>query len=145
MNSLRLWPFYNSVNQQLAYGNLGYNGLITKLEKRFSKGLTFLMSYTWSHAIDNVDEVGQREGTGKTYVWDRNQNRGSPLTDIRHMFVYSSTYELPFGEGKAFLGGANRVVDAILGGWQLGGVEVEREPSTVVSGGGLTNAGGRTG
>lgn len=144
VNSLRLWPFYNAVNQQAPYGNLGYNGLITKLEKRFSKGLTFLMSYTWSHAIDNLDEVGNGEGTGATYVWDRNQNRGSSLTDIRHAFVFSSTYELPFGKGKAFLGGANRVVDAVLGGWQLGGVfsKSTGEPFTVVSGGGLTNAGG---
>jgi hypothetical protein len=75
VNNLRLWPFYNGVNRQLAYGSLSYNGLIAKLEKRFSRGLTFLASYTWSHAIDNLDEVGNGEGTGATYFWDRNQNR----------------------------------------------------------------------
>ena len=54
--SRRLWPFYNSVNQMMALGNLSYNGMIVKMEKRFSQGLTFLLAYTWSKAIDNVDE-----------------------------------------------------------------------------------------
>ena len=144
VNNLRLWPFYNGVNVVVPYGNLSYSGLITKLEKRFSKGLTFLSSYTWSHAIDNLDEEGNGEGTGATYFWDRNQNRGSSLTDIRHSFVFSSTYELPFGRGKAFLTNTHRAVDAILGGWQLGGVfsKVSGEPFTVTTSGGITNAGG---
>jgi hypothetical protein len=144
VNNLRLWPFYNGVNRQLAYGSLSYNGLIAKLEKRFSRGLTFLASYTWSHAIDNLDEVGNGEGTGATYFWDRNQNRGPSLTDIRHAFIFSSTYELPFGKAKMFLSGANKLVDAVLGGWQLSGVfsKVTGEPLTVTTSGGLTNAGG---
>lgn len=144
VNNLRLWPFYNSVNVMVPYGGMSYNGLITKLEKRFSKGLTFLGSYTWSHAVDNLDETGNGEGTGATYVWNRNQNRGSSLTDIRHAFIFSSTYELPFGRGKAHMTNANRVVDAILGGWQVGGVfsKTTGEPYTVTTSGGITNAGG---
>jgi len=144
VNNLRLWPFYNGVNRVEPYGGLSYNGLVTKLEKRFSKGLTFLGSYTWSHAIDNLDEAGNGEGTGATYFWDRNQNRGSSLTDIRHAFIFSSTYELPFGKGKTYMTNANRVIDAILGGWQLGGVfsKTTGEPFTVTTSGNLTNAGG---
>lgn len=144
VNNLRLWPFYNAVNVQEPYGNLNYAGLITKLEKRFSKGLTFLTSYTWSHAIDNLDEVGNGEGSGAVYAWDRSQNRGSSLTDIRHGFVFSSTYELPFGRGKTFLGTSNRAVDAVLGGWQVSGVfsRISGEPFTVTTSGGITNAGG---
>ncbi len=142
--SRRLWPFYNSVNRQQAFGSLSYNGLILKAEKRFSKGLTFLLSYTWSHAIDNLDEVGNGEGTGALKPWDRNLNRGNALTDIRHSFVYSSTYELPFGKGKPFLSNAGRAVNLLIGGWQVGGIfsRISGEPFTVSTSGGITNAGG---
>jgi hypothetical protein len=140
----RLWPFYNAVNRQEAFGNLSYNGMIVKLEKRFSQGLTFLLSYTWAKALDNLDEVGNGEGTGALKPWDRSLNRGPALTDIRHSFVYSSTYELPFGRGKRWLGGVNRGVDLLLGGWQVGGIfsRLTGEPFTVSTSGGITNAGG---
>jgi hypothetical protein len=140
----RLWPFYTSVNRQEPLGNLSYNGLIFKLEKRFSKGLTFLSSYTWSHAIDNVDEVGNNDNTSILKPWDRSLNRGRSLTDVRHNYILSSTYELPFGKGKRWLGSANRGVDALLGGWQLSGIlsKASGLPFTVTTSGGITNAGG---
>ncbi len=89
----RLWPFYNAVNRQEPFGSSSYNGLLTKLEKRFSKGLTFLASYTWSHALDNLDEVGNNDAGpgGPVSPWNRNLNRGNSLTDVRHSFIFSST------------------------------------------------------
>jgi len=144
VNNLRLWPFYNSVNRQVPFGNLSYHGMVAKAEKRFSKGLTFLASYTWSHAIDNLDEVGNGEGTGALKVWDRSLERGNSLTDIRHMFVFSGTYELPLGRGKTFLNGIPRALDLLLGGWQFSGIfsRSSGQSFTVVTSGGITNAGG---
>ncbi|MBL8232720.1 MAG: TonB-dependent receptor [Bryobacterales bacterium] len=140
----RLWPFYNSVNSQIPYGNLSYNGLIVKTEKRFSRGLTFLQAYTWSKSIDNLDEVGNNAGTGALKAWDRQLNRANSLTDVRHNFVFSTTYELPFGKGKTFLGNVNRVTDLAFGGWQIGGIfsRASGLPFTVTTSGGITNAGG---
>ncbi|MEZ5398544.1 MAG: TonB-dependent receptor [Bryobacteraceae bacterium] len=144
VNNRRLWPYYNGVNRTEPYGSLSYNGMIAKLEKRFSKGLTFLASYTWAHAIDNLDEVGNGEGAGALKPWDRTLNRGNSLTDIRQGFVFSGTYELPFGKGKMFLAGAGKAADLVLGGWQLGGVlsKSTGEYFTVTTSGGITNAGG---
>ena len=145
VNNLRLWPFYNSVNRQEPFGNLSYHGMVTRVEKRFSKGLTFLATYTWSHAIDNLDEVGNNESSGALKPWDRNLNRASSLTDIRHGLAVSASYELPLGRGKPFLANAPRAADLmILGGWQLAGVlsKSTGEPYTVTTSGGITNAGG---
>ncbi|MEZ5354548.1 MAG: hypothetical protein R2762_18100 [Bryobacteraceae bacterium] len=88
--------------------------------------------------------MGNGEGTGVLKPWDRNLNRGNSLTDVRQQFVFSSTYEIPIGKGKALLGDASRAVDLVLGGWQLGGVlsKVTGEYVTVTTSGGITNAGG---
>jgi hypothetical protein len=140
----RLFPYYNAVNRTEPFGSLSYHGMILKAEKRFSKGLTFLASHTWSKAIDNLDEVGNGEGTGALKPWDRSLNRARSLSDIRHAFVFSSTYELPFGRGKAMLSSINKVADLFLGGWQFSGVfsRTTGEPFTVTTSGGITNAGG---
>lgn len=139
----RLWPFYTSVTRQLPVGRLSYNAMTFKLEKRFSKGLTFLSAYTWSKTIDNVDETLTNAGVGALKPWDRNLNRGRSVTDLRHNYVMSASYELPFGKGKAMMS-TNRLADLVFGGWQLGGILSLQTglPFTVNSQGGLTNAGG---
>jgi hypothetical protein len=140
----RLWPFYNSVNQQTALGNLSYNGMIVKLEKRFSQGLTFQMGYTWSKAIDNVDETNNNSNVSVLKPWDRQLNRGNSLSDIRHNFRFGGTYELPFGRGKKWMGHSDPFTAAVLGGWQFSGGFTRSTglPFTVTTSGGITNAGG---
>ena len=140
----RLWPFYNSVTVQEPFGSLSYNALLVKFEKRFSRGLTFSLNYTWSHAIDNLDEVGNGDNTSALKAWDRTLERGPSLTDVRHAFNFVSTYELPIGKGKRFLTGAGRALDLVLGGWQVSGIltRTTGEPFTVTTSGGITNAGG---
>lgn len=140
----RVWPYYTAVNRQEPLGNLSYNALMVKLEKRFSKGVTFLSSYTWSHTIDNVEEAGNSDAVTVLKPWDRSLNRGNALTDVRHNYILSATYELPFGKGKTFLSGMNRLGDAVLGGWQLSGIfsRTSGLPYTINTSGGITNAGG---
>ena len=140
----RLWPFYNSVTVQEPFGSLSYNGLVTRLEKRFSRGLTFALNYTWSHAIDNIDEVGNSDNVSALKPWDRKLERGPSLTDVRHAFGFVSTYELPVGKGRRFLTHVPRMVDVFLGGWQLSGIfsHASGQPFTVTTSGGITNAGG---
>ncbi|HEU0118939.1 MAG TPA: TonB-dependent receptor [Bryobacteraceae bacterium] len=141
--SRRLWPFYTSVTRQLPVGRLSYNAMTVKVEKRFSKGLTFLSAYTWSKTLDNVDETLSNSGVGALKPWDRNLNRGRSATDLRQNYVVSASYELPFGKGKAFAN-TSRFADFVIGGWQLGGILTLQTglPFTVNSGGGITNAGG---
>ena len=139
----RLWPFYTSVNRQLPVGRLSYNAFTFKLEKRFSKGLTFLSAYTWSKTLDNVDEYLNGAAVSAVKPWDRQLNRGRSVTDLRHNYVMSASYELPFGKGKAMMN-TNRAADLVFGGWQVAGILSLQTglPFTVSSGGGITNAGG---
>jgi hypothetical protein len=116
-------PFYGvapnipTVDQRNGDGTSHYNALQAKLEKRFSAGLSFLASYTWSKTIDNTSNI--------VYPWDDKLNtglsNGFKLVDVPQNFVFSYNYELPFGHGKRFLNGGG-AANVLLGGWSLNGI-----------------------
>ena len=100
---------YNTFNN---IGNSIYNGLQLKVEKRFSEGLQLLAHYTYSKAYGYTDDGFI---VNKKAAWGRDDfNRDQ-------VFVANFVYDLPFGKGKRFGGGASRGVDALFGGWQLTG------------------------
>jgi hypothetical protein len=125
-------------------GNSSYNAMVWKVEKRFSKGLSFLSAFTWSHTIDDLLESNNNTtGDGAVVPWNVELNRGNSYSDIRRQWAFSAAYELPFGRGKAWLNRGG-VVHALVGGWQLASLVSIRSgiPFTVVTSGGITNAGG---
>jgi hypothetical protein len=93
------------------------------VDKRFSKGLSALLGYAWSHSIDNVPLEFGGGAAGPQPQDPRNlaAERGNSIIDMRHRLTLSYTWELPFGKGKALLnhGGA---LDWILGQWQTNGI-----------------------
>ncbi len=102
-----------------------YNGLQSKLEKRFSRGVYFLASYTWSKAIDNQSNGTDTAIASGQYPQDpRNPglDRGLSSFDISQRFVGSFVWELPFGRGRAFGSTLPGAVNALVGGWQLSGI-----------------------
>ncbi|MCP5117551.1 MAG: hypothetical protein GY953_42555, partial [bacterium] len=103
--------------------NSNYHALILNVKKRFSGGLSFLANYTFSKALADA-----RGGQGSTFnvhpqnVHDLRAEKATASEHIPHRFVASANYELPFGRGRPFLSGAHGAVDAILGGWDIGGI-----------------------
>lgn len=115
-------PFFNNVTLRGAlFLNANYNALTVKAEKRFTRGLTFLGSFTWAHNIDYGNENLFQGATSQTaFTYDRSYDRGNASLDRRLAFNMSAVYELPFGTGKPSLNsGAGRW---ILGDWQVGGI-----------------------
>ena len=99
-------------------GSSNYNALQLKLERRYSAGLTFRSSYTWSKALDyGTDANGISNGTR-----DFSIEYGPTTFDLTHNYTLSYVYEFPFGRGKAIGSSWSGVVDAILGGWQSSGI-----------------------
>lgn len=116
---------YLSVINPIDYPNfnVSYNGLQTKLEKRYSDGLTLLASYTWSH------DIGSWQGahSGNTQIaTDPNAQRGNVDPDNRHRLTVSYTYEMPFGKGKPFGGSMNSIANSVVGGWEVSGITTVR-------------------
>ena len=104
-------------------GYSNYNALLVNLEKRFSHGLSALVSFTWSRALGVAPAI--TEGINGQAIQDPTnlaREYGSLEFDIMRRFVASWVYELPFGRGKRYLGGSSRALDLFLGGWQLNGI-----------------------
>ena len=118
----RPYSFFNNVSYAQSGGKASYNALGLKAEKRFSKGFTFITSYTWSHNIDDAAGTLNDGTDGLRNINQINWDRGNSAYDIRHNFVSSFVWDLPFGRGRALGGNWHRAVDAVLGGWQLGGI-----------------------
>jgi hypothetical protein len=105
-------------------GFSNYNSLQVRLEKNFSHGLQFEASYTYAHALDDASSAA----LGSLNNGDFRDQRfpfleyGNSDFDVRHRFVISYIYQLPFGNGKRFGGDATGLKNQIIGNWQLAGI-----------------------
>ncbi|MDZ4801400.1 MAG: TonB-dependent receptor [Bryobacteraceae bacterium] len=103
-----------------------YNALQVKLERRFTGGLSFLNSFTYAKANDNVGQALEDQGQG---------NRSSPQNfndlkaedaasgfDQRVNNTTSVVWDVPVGRGRRFATGMPGVVDAVVGGWTLSAI-----------------------
>ena len=119
LSSLAVQGF--GVHAMQSSSNSSYNSLQASLTKRFSHGLTFLASYTWSHSLD--DYSGDPTGTSDVTVVPGNQapgmlnNYASSDFDRRQRFVFSGIYDLP----KLYKGASGFARQA-MNGWELASI-----------------------
>jgi hypothetical protein len=94
-----------------------YNALEARAERRYSNGLSLLVSYTFSRSLDNGGEqlIGDLNLRDVNNV---NQEYALSSGDMRHRFVSSVLYDLPIGRGRR-VNIANSVLNAVIGGWQV--------------------------
>ena len=109
------------------WANSIYNAMQVKLEKHFSHGLQFLMTYTWSKSLDNASTTSGNISWlgGTTHLQDPNNRRlerALSTFDMPSVLQFSYTYELPIGRGKAIGGDMPPVLNAVVGGWQTNGI-----------------------
>jgi len=106
-------------------GSSNYNSLQASFEKRFAKGLQFQASYTYAHSLDiasNANLGPTQNNSDFRYFRDPQAEYGNSDFDVRQRLVFNSIYELPFGHGKHFLGGASGVANQVIGGWQIANI-----------------------
>lgn len=102
-----------------------YHGLQSKIEKRFSGGLYFLSSYTWSKSIDNQSNGTDNASASGQYPQDplnTSLDRGLSSFNRTHRFVGSVVWEIPFGRGRSDESRAQELIYKALSGWQLSGI-----------------------
>lgn len=123
---LRPYPQHGGVQSyRKADSGSHYNALTLKLDKRYSNGLTFLVSFTGSKLMDNAASVINYLGpTSQTYANQYNPRAEFVLSsqDQSKLFSAGYSYELPFGRGRRFLSNPSGVVNELISGWQTNGV-----------------------
>jgi hypothetical protein len=128
--SLLPFPQYQGITMAFSAGRSDYNALDIKVQKRFAKGVTFLAGYTWSSNWDNIwGAYGSSNSlnsgnNGPQDIYNLSSEYARATNNIPNRLTLSGTYELPFGRGKRFLGGANRLVDLAVGGWKFNDITV---------------------
>ncbi|MBI3683912.1 MAG: TonB-dependent receptor [Acidobacteria bacterium] len=126
-----------------SWGNANYHALQTSLERRWSRGVAFTVSYTYSKAIDpGSSGFFGVEGNSIQNPYDMHGDRSISSYDITHNLVMSFVYDLPLGKGKLLATG-NRFADYVLGNWQVNGVSDIRSgvPVNVTVAGDIANTG----
>jgi hypothetical protein len=108
-------------------GISSYNSLQLDVNRRFSRGLQFRGTYTWSKSLDDGTALNSSVGTNAPgfVMFPLNPKLDwSPSTsDARHIAVANFSYELPWGPGKKLLGNARGLAQKLAGGWTISGVQ----------------------
>jgi hypothetical protein len=125
--------FINFQGDSPPIANSIYHALQVRVEKEFSNGLQFLLTYTYSKSIDDAsatdDSISFLGGgtTGGTTInvqnpYNLRAERAVSVFDIPQILQFSYVYELPVGRGRRFGHEMNPILNAIVGGWQTNGI-----------------------
>lgn len=120
--ALRPNPAFTTIELKRADGDSWYNAMIFEVRKRFSKGVSFQSSYTFSRNIDNTQAStffsDATNGTTSAFpaIPGLDYNKGLADFHAKHNWVVNFTWEIPFGKG---LTGA---AEKLLYGWQVMGI-----------------------
>jgi len=122
--ALRPFPQYQSITLSSdPVGNNSYNSLQVKVQKRFSQGVSFLLTYVLSKDLTDADGQGGGTflGSAQNY-YNLRAEKAVSSSDVPQSLVMAYTYDLPIGPDKPLHTG-NHVIDKyVIGGWQTAGI-----------------------
>jgi hypothetical protein len=111
LNLTRAFPEFGDITEyDINGGKTWYNALQVTASHRVSKSITVHGTWTWAKQMD--------EG-GFTDTIYRVAARNIDSNDFAHRITFSGFWLLPVGRGRALLGDSNRLVDGVLGGWEV--------------------------
>jgi hypothetical protein len=110
---LRPYPHFGSITTEEPIGYSWYHSLQTRIERRFSRGYTFQLSYVWSKNMEAVEFLNPTDPAPVEVI---------SAFDRRHRLAASGIWEIPVGRGRALGSRMPSVLNFVAGGWQLGGV-----------------------
>lgn len=123
---LRPYPEYTDLEwtRSLPGARSQYDALNLKYNHAFSNGLSVISTYVWSKALDNGSEsfLGWTIGNMWRDSYNTKLDYGISTHDVPQSFATAFVYQLPYGTGRHWGNSAPRVLNAVLGGWEMSGV-----------------------
>jgi hypothetical protein len=113
----RPFPQYPAITYFTNGAGHQFNSLTAEVERRLAKGLQFQSSWVWARDIGDLER-----GQALENPFDRARERSVSPDIPTHRFTTNFIYQLPWGKGRPFLSGANRLVNALVGGWDISGI-----------------------
>jgi hypothetical protein len=110
---LRPYPHFDAINTTTSEGWSWYHSLQAGMQKRFSRGYTIGLNYTFSRFTEATEFLNAADPE----PWE-----GVSSQDVPHRLSVSGIWELPFGRDRRFGAGAAPAVNALIGGWQVQGI-----------------------
>lgn len=110
---LRPFPQFGNIRTRRDDGSTVYHGGQLRVEKRFTRDYTLLVSYTWSKLLEKISFLNPT---------DTEYEKRISTNDAPHRIVVSGIWELPFGSRRRWGNNWHGFADAILGGWQVQGI-----------------------
>lgn len=144
------FPQFTSINViNNTSGQSSYNSLQAKLDKRLSQGFNFLLSYTFSKFISDVNNQlapigGDTNVSGVQNFYDLRSERSLSELDVPHSLAFSFVAELPIGPNRRYLSGTSGALARIVEGIQFNGVARYQSGFPLVLTASNTTAGGGT-
>ncbi len=115
VNSRRPYQGVGDIDLYDPVDNSTYNALISKLERRFSKGLSLLTSYTYGHSMDGGGNNNDANDPTFQNMHNLQAQKGPSNFDVRHRFVTSGFYQEPFGKAPG-------IGNYLIRDWQFTGI-----------------------
>jgi len=112
-NLLRPYPHFGNINVEQPIGYSWYHSMQNRVERRFSQGFTFQLSYTWSKLMEATSFLNATDPLPYEVVGG---------FDRTHRAAASGIWEVPVGRGRRYGASFPSVVEGIIGGWQLSGI-----------------------
>jgi Carboxypeptidase regulatory-like domain/TonB dependent receptor len=120
------WCCANLNYAGLPLGQSFYDSLVFNVVKRTGRGLTMDLSYTWSRQESDSFSAQQDYNNGYTPIQDfSHMNQAAHAVtgfDLTHIVKGFVSYELPFGKGRPWIAGGDRLVNGVVGGWTITGL-----------------------
>jgi outer membrane receptor protein involved in Fe transport len=116
------FPYIAPTFYDRSWGRSNYHAFQFLLDKKFSNGLAYMVSYTWSKAIDIASSGWYGvEGHSAQDPYNINADRSVAGFDLPHVLTVNWVYQLPFGPGQRWKPSSN-VLSHIIGNWQVNGI-----------------------
>ncbi|WP_051978669.1 TonB-dependent receptor [Edaphobacter aggregans] len=104
---------------------MNYNALQASVRQRLSRGLQYMVNYTYGRAMTNsigfygAPSINNPSPYAEN-VYNMHNEYGPAGQDVRHAVNWNIVYDLPFGRNRQFAANMPIILDQIVGGWKIG-------------------------